>query len=164
MYLGHHIRKIDKSGRIRLPKEFLANGARSFILNRSFNSSLTLQNSADWEKTTKTLGAVDMRIEKNRDFVRYFYRGAVELHIDNKNRIFIHASLLNYIQAKNELLFIGLLNRIELWDLEVFNLSRHSLTPTTDGPYLSDDLGYFNAKEFGDFCHFLRMGEKIKKP
>jgi MraZ protein len=55
-------------------------------------------------------------VKKNRDFLRYFYRGATEITLDNSSRLLVPKSLLKYAGIEKDVIMFAYANKIEVWD------------------------------------------------
>jgi MraZ protein len=60
-------------------------------------------------------------VKKNRDFIRYFYRGATELSLDSTGRILLPKRLQEYGGVEKELVLFAYSDRIEIWDKEAYD-------------------------------------------
>jgi MraZ protein len=54
-------------------------------------------------------------VKDNRDFARYFFRGATEISFDANNRILIPKPLLEYAGIEKDVVLFAYNNRIEVW-------------------------------------------------
>jgi MraZ protein len=160
MYIGQHIQKIDKQQRVAVPKAFIQEGQRSFIVNRNSGCSLILHNKELWEKTSEIIGQLDLEEKKNRDFARIFFRGATDLEIDTKGRIKLPSVLLEYIRADKEILFNGILNRIELWSPEIFKTQLLNANQSIDFLYPINQLTSADPEDFRQLTSYLRTAYK----
>ena len=90
---GEYECKIDAKGRIKLPanliRQISTEGAYDFMVNRGFENHLMLYPRDVWERKTKELNQLNIYIKKNREAVRYFYRGATSLTTDASDRILL---------------------------------------------------------------------------
>ena len=84
-------------------------------MNRGFEKCLTLYPKAEWDKITKELSQLNQYVKKNRNFVRYFFRGATELSIDSSDRILIKKNLKEYAGIDKDVVITCFLNKIEIW-------------------------------------------------
>lgn len=118
-FLGEFECKLDDKGRLRLPSQLLKqlgdSDAQTFVVNRGFEQCLALYPMAAWSEITKEINKLNMYVKKNRDFVRYFFRGATELSMDGNERINLPKSLLEYIGAEKEVVLFAYFDRIEIW-------------------------------------------------
>lgn len=60
-------------------------------------------------------------VKKNRDFTRYFYRGATELNLDSTGRLLLPKRLLEYAGVDKEVVLFAHGNKIELWDKTAYD-------------------------------------------
>ena len=80
---GEYECKIDAKGRIKMPANLACgnsgtDGAYEFMVNRGFENHLMLYPKDVWDEKTKELNQLNIYIKKNRQAVRYFYRGATQ--------------------------------------------------------------------------------------
>lgn len=136
-FLGEYDCKVDVKGRMRLPsqliKQFGGLEQSGFVMNRGFEKCLNLYPKAEWDKITQELSKLNQYVKKNRDFIRYFFRGATEINIDNSDRILIKKSLKEYANIDKDVFIICYLNKIEIWAIEGYKD-----VLTDDGEQFSD--------------------------
>lgn len=117
--LGEYDCKIDAKGRMRLPSGLigqLGEGTNlNFVINRGFEKCLMLYPEPVWEKITTEINQLNLYNKKNRDFVRYFYRGAHKVAMDSADRILITKRLLEYAAIEKDLILSAYNDRIEIW-------------------------------------------------
>ena len=58
---------------------------------------------------------------KNRQFVRYFYRGASKVTTDGSERILFPKRLMAYGNLTKEVVLFAYNDRIEVWDKETYD-------------------------------------------
>ena len=158
MYLGHFVRKLDESRRLQIPKAFLQKKTTSFVINRYLNGTLTLHHLDDWEDTNRRLSKLLLNHQNGRELYRRFHEGATQLYLDTKNRIRYPSHLQNHMEIKDKVLFIGLGNRIELWNPENFRTIAPEALKSNDWMYFSDESGFSELTEYNTYLHQLRVG------
>ena len=123
-FLGEYDCKVDVKGRMRLPsqliKQFDGLEQSGFVMNRGFEKCLTLYPKIEWDKITEELGQLNQYVKKNRNFMRYFFRGATELNIDSSDRILIKKNLKDYANISKDVVIACFLNKIEIWAAEEY--------------------------------------------
>ena len=121
---GEYECKIDAKGRIKMPANLLrqlgVNGMYDFMVNRGFENHLMLYPKDVWEEKTNELNQLNIYIKKNRQAVRYFYRGATQLNTDASDRILIPKSLIEYAGIKKELVLFAYQDQVEIWAKEAY--------------------------------------------
>ena len=124
-FLGEYDCKVDVKGRMRLPSDLVKQldglEQSGFVMNRGFDKCLTLYPKTEWDKITQELSKLNQYVKKNRNFVRYFFRGATEINVDNSDRILIKKSLKEYANINKDVFITCYLNKIEIWATEEYN-------------------------------------------
>ena len=59
-------------------------------------------------------------VRKNREFIRYFYRGASEVALDSSDRVLITKRLLEYAGIDKEAVLFAVNDHIEIWSKETY--------------------------------------------
>ena len=116
--LGEYECKIDAKGRMRLPTGLLnqlEGEELVFVMNRGIEKCLMLYPDSVWKEESERVNKLNTYDKRNREFVRYFYRGAQKLEPDGADRILVPKRLLEYAGIKKEVILAGVNNKIEVW-------------------------------------------------
>ncbi len=118
---GEYHTIIDDKGRVKLPaglsKQLVEQGvALHFMINRGFEKCLILYPKTVWDQKAEVVDRLNIYDPVQRNFVRYFYRGATGVMADNAERILIPKSLTDHAGVNKEIILFAYLNQIELWD------------------------------------------------
>lgn len=118
--LGEYECKIDSKGRMRMPSGLIAQlgegeAQYTFVINRGFEKCLMLYPEPVWNKITQEINQLNLYNKKNRDFVRYFYRGAHKVDLDSADRLLITKRLLEYAGIDKDVILSAYNDRIEIW-------------------------------------------------
>lgn len=118
-FLGEFECKLDPKGRVMLPaglkKQLSPEAQDRFVINRGFEKCLVIYPLNEWKIISAEVNKLNLYTKKNRDFARYFFRGATELTLDGTSRILIPRPLLEYAAIDKELILFAYSNRIEVW-------------------------------------------------
>jgi MraZ protein len=118
--VGEYECNLDNKGRLLFPaglkRQMPAGDDMRFVINRGFEQCLVLYPGVEWKKITEEINQLNIYVKKNREFVRYFYRGATELITDGSTRILIPKPLMEYAGISKEIILFAFSNRIEIWD------------------------------------------------
>jgi MraZ protein len=110
---------------MRLPSGLISQlGERetyAFVINRGFEKCLMLYTEEVWDQITNDINALNLYVKKNRDFVRYFYRGANKVVMDSADRILLAKRLLEYAEIERDVILLAYNNRIEIWSAEQYD-------------------------------------------
>lgn len=120
-FLGRYEFQLDQKGRVSLPAEYRrkAEGTR-FVLLQWEPTHLTLFPDEVWEGRKAEL--LELRREKPElaRVLREVTSRAVEVEPDSQGRMLIPAWLKEKARLETGVLLIGALDRIELWNPELF--------------------------------------------
>ena len=123
-FTGEFECKLDAKGRVKLPANLIRQlsgaGAYEFMVNRGFENHLMLYPKDVWDEKTKELNQLNIYIKKNRQAVRYFYRGATAITSDASDRILIPKSLIEYAGIDKEVVLFAYQDMIEIWSKEAY--------------------------------------------
>ena len=147
-FIGEFECKMDVKGRILLPaglkKQLPHEAQEKFVVNRGFEKCLVLYPFNEWNIISTEINQLNLYTKKNRDFVRYFYRGATELLLDNTNRLLFPKQLLEYASIDKDIVLFAYSNRIEVWAKGLYD---NLLTDEPeDFSQLAEDVMGTNAK------------------
>ncbi|HSV88353.1 MAG TPA: division/cell wall cluster transcriptional repressor MraZ [Bacteroidales bacterium] len=122
--LGEYECKVDPKGRFMLPaglkKQLSESDQERFVINRGFETNLTLYPNSEWQKISQEINTLNLYSKKNRDFVRYFFRGASEIIPDSAHRLLLPKSLLDYAGIEKDIVLFAYGNRVEIWAKEAY--------------------------------------------
>lgn len=124
-FLGEFECKLDAKGRLMIPaglrKQMPEAEKEGLVVNRGFEKHLVIYSRKEWDKIMEDLSKLNQYEEKNRQFIRYFTRGATELSLDAAGRILLPKSLLEYAGASSEVVLASQFNKIELWSKDSYD-------------------------------------------
>ena len=124
-FLGEFECKLDAKLRIALPaalkKQLPPAAGDKFVINRGFEKHLNLYPSNEWEIVSAEINNLNLYVRKNREFARYFFRGASEVKLDSAGRVILPKRLLEYASITSEVTLFAYSNRIECWDTALYN-------------------------------------------
>ena len=124
-FIGEFDCKVDAKGRVMMPsglrKQLDPEAQESFVLNRGFEKCLVLYPKNIWTSISSEISKLNQYKKKNREFIRYFYRGATELSLDGTGRILFPKRLLNYAAISKEVVLFAYFDRIEIWDKKTYD-------------------------------------------
>lgn len=121
MFLGEYRHNLDYKGRISVPKKFRRELAKGAILTKGLDGCLFLYSKESWEQLTSRLRELSVTQADTRAFERYLFGSAVEVEFDRLGRIKIPEYLLAYASLRKEAILVGILERVEIWNLELWN-------------------------------------------
>jgi len=119
-FTGEYKYSIDQKSRLNIPAKFRKaldpKNNNTFVITRGFDPSLILYPIVEWQKVEQQLLLLSSIKNKDRSFVRSIVRYATIAKYDSQGRIQIPENLLEYSNIRKEVLIIGMINKIEIWN------------------------------------------------
>jgi MraZ protein len=123
-FIGEYNCKLDVKGRVMLPaglkKQVSPDAEERFVVNRGFEKCLVLYPMDVWKKISADVNKLNLYNKQNRDFARYFYRGATELSLDANNRLLLPKGLMAFAGIKKEAVLFAYNDRVEVWSKDQY--------------------------------------------
>jgi MraZ protein len=150
--LGEYECKIDPKGRLRMPSHLIAQLGEQeeyrFVVNRGFEKCLMLYPQEVWDRIINEIDQLNLYNKKNRDFVRYFHRGAHMVTMDNADRILLTKRLLEYAGIDKDVIMSTYTDRIEIWAKEEYDRMMEE-EPDDFSDLAEEVLGRINGRNGG---------------
>jgi MraZ protein len=116
MFFGTYTPKIDDKGRLFLPAKFREDLADGLVVTRGQERCLTVWSMSDFSRLTDRLREAPVTNKGTRDYVRMLFAAASQEIPDKQGRINIPSVLREYASLQKDVMVIGAMNRIEIWD------------------------------------------------
>ncbi len=99
---------------------------KKVVVTPGLDSCLFVFTMKEWEKIAERLSVKEgsMLQADNRGFNRYLLGGAVEVEVDGVGRMLLPEYLKQRAKLANKVVFIGVRDRVEIWDEEAWNAYR----------------------------------------
>ena len=121
MLTGEYTHSIDEKGRIIIPSKIRSLIGNNIIITRGMDGCLFGYSKESWENLVSKLETLPFTKKDNRNFIRFFTSGAIALEFDKQGRINIPNYLSEYANLLDDVIIIGVINRIEIWNKEKWN-------------------------------------------
>lgn len=123
-FKGSYTYSVDNKGRVNLPanlRKYVSPEANeTFVITRGFEKCLFVYPQDEWNKLEQHLRGLSSYNPQDRLFMRVLLEYAKESQLDGQARIMIPQQLLEYAGIKDEVRIIGVLDKIELWNPNVY--------------------------------------------
>jgi len=124
-FKGRHIYSVDEKGRVALPAKLRvkisAKSKGNFVITRGFERCLYVYPQDEWEKLEQFVRSLSFLDARHRFYSRTLFEMASDSRLDNQYRLTIPPELLSFADIKDEVLIIGVLDRIEMWNPAVYD-------------------------------------------
>jgi len=116
MFFGTYTPKLDEKGRLFLPAKFRDQLTEGLVVTRGQERCLTIWSTEDFGRLTDRLREAPVTNKGTRDYVRMLFAAASQEVPDKQGRISIPGPLREYASLTKDVVVIGSMNRIEIWD------------------------------------------------
>ncbi|OGM58327.1 hypothetical protein A3A75_04840 [Candidatus Woesebacteria bacterium RIFCSPLOWO2_01_FULL_39_10] len=116
MLIGQYTSKLTDKKRIAVPKKFREELGTEIIIARWYENCLILVTKPNWQKLIgRLIGETKIIISPVRDIDRFILGSAFEIVLDRQGRFVLPDILVSYAEITDEVTFLGLGDRVELW-------------------------------------------------
>ena len=119
-FSGEYLNTLDAKNRVNIPAKFRKAldpiNDRTFVITRGFDQCLTLYPIYEWNIVEQQLASLSSVRNRNRNFVRSIVRYASYVQYDRQGRIIIPDNLKVYSSISKDVIIIGMINKIEIWN------------------------------------------------
>ncbi|MBS4960054.1 MAG: division/cell wall cluster transcriptional repressor MraZ [Clostridiales bacterium] len=138
MFMGEQQHTIDAKGRLIVPAKYREGLGEKFVVTKGLDQCLQVYPMEEWEKFEKKLEALPSKAMK---IVRFFTSGATECELDGQGRIMIPPTLRAYAGLEKEIVSIGVVNKVEIWNRDRWNEYNQNIFEDEDMSDIMNELG-----------------------
>lgn len=125
MFLGSFKYSIDSKGRVSIPaklRKFVDPKANdAFVMTRGTNQCIDIYPMNEWENLVQSkLNNLNSFDPQQARFLRMFLQQAAEDKLDTQARILVPKNLIDFAEIKKDVLILGAIKKIEIWDPEIY--------------------------------------------
>lgn len=122
MFYGEYEHALDNKDRVIIPAKFREifkeNYVERFYLTRGLDRCLFVFTEEAWKTQEKKFREMPFTNSEARKFNRLYFSGACDVICDKQGRILIPNYLKEYAEIKEDVMVIGVSDRIEIWAKE----------------------------------------------
>ena len=122
MFYGEYSHTLDKKGRVIIPAKFREvvkeYFTEKFYLTRGLDGCLFVFTEESWKTQERKFREMSFTRTESRKFNRLYFSGACEAVCDKQGRILVPDYLKEYAEIKQDVVLIGVSDRIEIWAKE----------------------------------------------
>lgn len=117
MFMGEYNHSIDAKGRVIVPAKFREELGEEFVVTLGLDGCLFVYPDEEWQSFVGKLKELPGNKEA-RQLQRYFMAGAATCEVDKQGRILLPAKLREQAALEKEIVFVGVVGKIEIWSKE----------------------------------------------
>ncbi len=122
MFYGEYSHSLDKKGRLIVPSKFREifkeHYADKFYITRGLDKCLFVFTEDEWKAQERKFKDMSFTRQESRQFNRLYFSGACEVSCDKQGRILVPQYLKEYAEIKQDVVVVGVSDRIEIWSKE----------------------------------------------
>jgi len=132
MLIGSYLSILGEKRRTAIPKKFLDELGNELVLAKWYEDCLVLVNKNFWNGLLDRLtGGSKVASLGVRDIERFILGSAFDIEPDDQGRIVVPEVLAKFAGFGNELIFIGLGDRVEVWNRETWEIKEKEVAKTS---------------------------------
>ncbi|MFI5241087.1 MAG: division/cell wall cluster transcriptional repressor MraZ [Microgenomates group bacterium] len=132
MLIGSYLGNLGDKRRVAVPKKFLTELGEKIVLAKWYEDCLILVSDSFWNSLLLRLTGGSKVVSLGvRDIERFILGSAFEVEPDTQGRIIIPEILAEYAGFAKDLIFVGLTDRVEIWNKSIWDEKSKKLSGTT---------------------------------
>jgi MraZ protein len=117
MLIGQYEKKLSQKRRVAIPFKLKTALGNNLFVAKWYENCLVMVGERGWEEISKKLTAITpFATQPVRDTDRFILGSAYLLNPDRQGRVVLPRRLVKYAKLKSDVVFVGLGNRVEVWD------------------------------------------------
>ncbi len=120
MFVGTTQNSIDEKGRLTLSAKWRSELASGVVITRGFDKCLFIFPQSKYETMAHEIEEQGMALADVRTFARHLAALAEQAEPDKQGRIIIPQNLREFAGLDGEVVVIGVVNRLEVWNPEKY--------------------------------------------
>ncbi len=124
MFRGQYTYSVDSKGRLSIPaklrRQLSPEANDTFVMTQGTAKCIDVYPMDQWQQFEQKLIDLNPFNPQEAKFIRMILQHATEDNLDSQSRILIPPNLLQYAKIEKEVLVLGALKKIELWDPKTY--------------------------------------------
>jgi len=147
MLIGQYQTKLDEKGRCPVPAKFRSQLTKKAVVAKWYEGCLVFVSEEGWDALLEKLTAKSEIITNPvRDTDRFLMGSAFEVELDSQGRFVIPKLLRDYANLAEDVTFVGLGKRVEIWDSK--NWSKKELEVSRVAESLVENIAKDTARRY----------------
>ncbi len=122
-FTGEFRYSIDAKGRVNIPAKFRKalpeTSEDTFVVTRGPHENIAVYSLDKWQMIEEELLKLSSKLPTHRAYKRQATRFATPLKFDSQGRVAIPINLLQYAGIDKDIVIIGMIDEIEIWDPDI---------------------------------------------
>ena len=140
-FRGHFDYSLDAKNRLNVPAKFRAAFSSGVVLAKALEPCVAVWAPDTFERWTESfLSNLNPVSPERRKLTRYFAGSSFDAELDSAGRVTLNQALLEHAGIQKEVVIVGNLDHIEIWDRDRWNDDQQALNAEVSG--IAESLGH----------------------
>jgi MraZ protein len=128
-FRGHFDYSLDAKNRLTVPPKFRATFADGVVLAKGLEPCIALWTPDAFEAFTDSfLSNLNPLSAERRKLTRFFAGSSFDAELDSAGRVTLNAPLLTHARVDKEVVIVGNLDHLEVWDRKTYEQDQEALS------------------------------------
>ena len=140
-FRGHYDYSLDAKNRLNVPAKFRAAFSSGLVLAKALEPCVAVWAPDTFESWTESfLSNLNPVSPERRKLTRYFAGSSFDVELDSAGRVTLNQALLEHAGIQKEVVIVGNLDHIEIWDRDRWGEDQQALNAEVAG--IAESLGH----------------------
>ena len=140
-FRGHFDYSLDAKNRLTVPPKFRATFSNGVVLAKGLEPCISLWTPEGFEQWTDSfLSNLNPVSAERRKLTRFFAGSSFDVEVDSAGRVTLNQPLLTHARIAKEVVLVGNLDHLEVWDRETWQSDQEQLADEIVG--IAESLGH----------------------
>ena len=140
-FRGHFDYSLDAKNRLTVPTKFRANFSSGIVLAKGLEPCVTVWTPEEFDNWTSSfLSNLNPVSAERRKLTRFFAGSSFDVDLDSAGRVTLNAPLLAHAGIEKEVVMVGNLDHLEVWDRATWEQDQKQLADEIVG--IAESLGH----------------------
>ena len=140
-FRGHFDYSLDAKNRLNVPAKFRAAFSSGVVLAKALEPCVAVWAPDTFERWTESfLSNLNPVSPERRKLTRYFAGSSFDVELDSAGRVTLNQALLQHAGIQKDVVIVGNLDHIEIWDRDRWNDDQQALNAEVTG--IAESLGH----------------------
>ena len=132
-FSGEYFNNIDAKGRVVIPIKLREQLTDGFVITKGLAHCAFIFKKEKYDQIEKDLSVLPSLTDKNARAMQQIFIGSkIDGEFDSQGRVGLSQSIREYANLQKEVVIIGIVDRIEIWDKQSFNEFINSVTDSEE--------------------------------
>ena len=140
-FRGHFDYSLDAKNRLTVPTKFRANFSSGIVLAKGLEPCITVWVPEEFDNWTNSfLSNLNPVSAERRKLTRFFAGSSFDAELDSAGRVTLNSPLLSHAKIDKEVVLVGNLDHLEVWDRGAWESDQRQLADEIVG--IAESLGH----------------------